>query len=144
MVWIQFSSITIKRHFYSQLEDFQPCYQLQAVTDWVGRSVATFTQWPGSSHHDHAILAILASLRWAFLPLIMACNVLPSKHRLLTNCVTLPTGERSSLVLFQQDWEFCLIFSLFNIIGGYLSNKAFMLGPKKVFSILSWIISNPV
>ena len=48
----------------------------------------------------------------------MMCNVLP--------------GSRTSEVVFPQDWAFIAIFSAFNILGGYLTNTALMLGPKTV------------
>ena len=41
-------------------------------------------------------------------------------------------GERTTEVIFPNDWEFVLIFAIFNIIGGYISNAAIMLGPKMV------------
>ena len=34
--------------------------------------------------------------------------------------------------MFPNDWEFVLIFAVFNIVGGYISNAALMLGPKMV------------
>ena len=41
-------------------------------------------------------------------------------------------GGRATDVVFPQDWAFILIFSTFNILGGFLSNAALMLGPKEV------------
>ena len=41
-------------------------------------------------------------------------------------------GRRSTDIVFPQDWAFILIFSTFNILGGFLSNAALMLGPKEV------------
>ena len=44
------------------------------------------------------------------------------------------SGDRSTEVLFPEDWSFILIFSTFNLIGGYLSNASLMLGPKTVIN----------
>ena len=108
--------------------------QVQAVCDWLGRSLATYSQWPGLGSLATTLLSSLTILRWdlrfsstmtllylyrtGFIPLVMMCNVLP--------------GSRTSEVVFPQDWAFIAIFSAFNILGGYLTNTAHMLGPKTV------------
>ena len=66
--------------------------------------------------------------RTGFIPLVMMCNVLP--------------GSRTSEVVFPQDWAFIVIFSTFNILGGYLTNTALMLGPKTVGGITDHDIVN--
>ena len=48
----------------------------------------------------------------------MACNVLP--------------GQRRTAVTLNSDAAFITIFSAFNLLGGFLSNTAFMLAPQKV------------
>ena len=40
--------------------------------------------------------------------------------------------DRHHPVIFSHDWSFIVIFATFNVIGGYLSNASFMLGPKMV------------
>ena len=40
--------------------------------------------------------------------------------------------DRTSRVIFSSDWSFIVIFAIFNILGGYLSNASFMCGPKRV------------
>ena len=47
------------------------------------------------------------------------------------------SDDRLTEILFPDDWSFIAIFATFNILGGYISNAALMLGPKKV---LSWYI----
>ena len=119
--------------------------QVQAVCDWVGRSLATYSQWPGLGSLATTLLSSLTVLRWSlcsagsaltvmdlyrtgFIPLVMMCNVLP--------------GSRTSEVVFPQDWAFIAIFSTFNILGGYLTNTALMLGPKTVGGITDHDIVN--
>ena len=40
--------------------------------------------------------------------------------------------DRHHPVIFSHDWSFIVIFAIFSVIGGYLSNASFMLGPKMV------------
>ena len=119
--------------------------QVQAVCDWLGRSLATYSQWPGLGSLATTLLSSLTILRWAlclsstmtllylyrtgFIPLVMMCNVLP--------------GSRTSEVVFPQDWAFIAIFSAFNILGGYLTNTALMLGPKTVGLVSTDLKSRP-
>ena len=53
------------------------CFLVQAVCDWLGRSLATLTQWPRLGRSGKVFLIVTAALRTGFLPLIMKCNVLP-------------------------------------------------------------------
>merc|ERR1719419_191845 len=94
------------------------CFLVQAVCDWIGRSVATYTQWPAPGRGAEIGTLICVFLRAAFIPLIMGCNILPV--------------ERTSPVLFPYDWAYISIFAAFNFTGGYISNVGLMLGPKKV------------
>ena len=106
------------------------------MCDWLGRSLATYSQWPKPGLLAKWLLGTLTILRFGFLPLIMACNVLPGVTS-LTHPAKYPrvksfSGRRTTDVVFSQDWAFILIFSTFNILGGFLSNAALMLGPKQV------------
>merc|ERR1711915_225696 len=94
------------------------CFLVQAVCDWIGRSVATYTQWPAPGRAAEIGTLICVFLRGAFIPLIMGCHILPV--------------ERTSPVLFPYDWAYISIFAAFNFTGGYISNVGLMLGPKKV------------
>lgn len=64
----------------------------------------------------------------------MFCNALPGKNSLNLRYTfqNLISADRHSPVIFSSDWSFIIIFAIFNIIGGYLSNASFMLGPKMV------------
>ena len=53
------------------------CFLIQAVFDWIGRSIATLSQWPKLGTFSEWFLLVLVLLRTGFLPLIMRCNVLP-------------------------------------------------------------------
>ena len=94
------------------------CFLVQAVSDWVGRSLATLTQWPlpGVATEMGSLVCVL--LRAGFIPLIMLCNILPV--------------ERRTQVVFHSDAAYIGLFAAFNIAGGYISNVGLMLGPKKV------------
>ena len=110
------------------------CFLVQAVFDWIGRSIATYSQWPSSGRFAEWFLALLVIARTGFLPLIMGCNLLPGigSIRHLHSSFYSVTGDRTTEVMFPNDWEFVLIFAVFNIVGGYISNAALMLGPKMV------------
>lgn len=94
------------------------CFLVQAVFDWFGRSLATLTQWPSPGRKAEIGCLLCVILRAGFIPLIMTCHVLPM--------------ERNTQILFPYDWAYIVIFAAFNIAGGYISNVALMLGPKKV------------
>lgn len=51
--------------------------KVQAVFDWIGRSFATFIQWPKLGKTGKVFLCSCVLLRTGFLPLVMKCNVLP-------------------------------------------------------------------
>ena len=55
------------------------------MSDWFGRSLATYSQWPRPGLLAKWVLAILTLLRFGFIPLIMACNVLPGQSSLTLN-----------------------------------------------------------
>jgi len=94
------------------------CFLVQAVFDWIGRSLATLTQWPSPGRRAEIGCLICVFLRAGFIPLIMGCYVLPV--------------ERNTPILFKSDWAYIGFFAAFNIVGGYISNVGLMLGPKKV------------
>jgi len=94
------------------------CFLLQACGDWVGRSIATFSQWPGPGKKTEIGMLILVILRAGFIPLLMRCNVAPL--------------NRSTKILFRSDYAYVGILGSFSVLGGYIGNVGLMLGPKKV------------
>ena len=56
------------------------CFLVQAVFDWIGRSVATVAQWPAGGRFAEWFLTLLVIARTGFLPLIMGCNLLPGSR----------------------------------------------------------------
>ena len=94
------------------------CFLTQAMSDWLGRSLATLSQWPGPGRSTELLTLATSLLRAAFLPLIMLCNVSPS--------------NRSSAVLLGQDWLYVLLLVVFSLLGGFLTNLCYMLAPAKV------------
>jgi len=94
------------------------CFLLQAVGDWLGRSIATFSQWPGPGKMTEVGILLAMILRLGFIPLLMRCNVAPN--------------NRSTEILFKSDAGYIAILGSFSVFGGYLGNTALMLGPKKV------------
>jgi len=79
------------------------CFLLQACGDWVGRSIATFSQWPGPGKKTEIGMLILVILRAGFIPLLM-----------------------------RSDYAYVGILGSFSVLGGYIGNVGLMLGPKKV------------
>ncbi|XP_023335360.1 equilibrative nucleoside transporter 3 [Eurytemora carolleeae] len=94
------------------------CFLFQALGDWIGRSIATFTQWPGPGKYSEIGMLVSVLLRGGVIPLVMRCNIAPL--------------NRSTDILFKSDLAFIIIFGIFNISGGFIGNVSLMLGPKKV------------
>ena len=93
------------------------CFLAQALADWLGRSLATITQWPGPGRAAEVGAVLVAILRTAFLPLLMFCNVAPL--------------NRVTDVIFPSDLAYVSFLVIFSILGGFLSNVCYMLAPKK-------------
>lgn len=93
------------------------CFLLQSTVDWMGKSVATFSQFPPPGRPAEVSVALATLLRVVFVPLLMRCNVAPA--------------NRSTAVLFPSDAAYIGLFAAFSFTGGYLGNVASMLGPKK-------------
>jgi len=94
------------------------CFLVRAVGDWSGKSLATFTQWPGPGRKTE--IAVLLSLipRVVMIPLLMRCHIAPL--------------NRTTEILFRSDYAYIIILSLFSFSAGYIGNVGMMLGPKKV------------
>jgi len=88
------------------------------VTDWIGRSVATITQWPKNGLKTEMFLLIAVSVRAGFIPLIMRCNVAPL--------------NRNTNIWFSSDLSYSFLLGIFSFTGGHIGNVAMMLGPKKI------------
>ena len=88
------------------------------MSDWVGRSLATLTQWHLLGVATEMVSLVCVLLRAGFIPLIMLCNILPVERRIQ--------------VVFHSDAAFIGLFAAFNIVGGYISNVGLMLALKKV------------
>ena len=93
------------------------CFLAQALADWLGRSLATLSQWPGPGRGAEVGTVLVAILRAAFLPLLMFCNVAPL--------------NRATDVIFPSDLAYVSFLVVFSISGGFLSNVCYMLAPKK-------------
>jgi len=94
------------------------CFLAYTLSDWVGRTIATMTQWPRPSRLADVGVAVGVTARIALVPLFMFCNVAPL--------------NRSTQVVFGSDLAYTVVNVLFGLSGGYLGNVALMLGPKKV------------
>ena len=93
------------------------CFLAQALADWLGRSLATISQWPRPGRAAEVGAMLVAIVRAAFLPLLMFCNVAPL--------------NRATEVIFPSDVAYVCFLVIFSIAGGYLSNVCYMLAPKK-------------
>ena len=93
------------------------CFLAQALADWLGRSLATMSQWPGPGRAAELGALLVSILRAAFLPLLMLCNVAPL--------------NRETEVFFSSDMAYVSFLVIFSIAGGFLSNVCYMLAPKK-------------
>ena len=94
------------------------CFLAQALADWLGRSMATWSQRPRPGRTAQATALAMAILRTALIPLIMLCNVAPT--------------NRSSRVLLPYDWAYVGLLVLFSVSGGFLSNLCYMVAPQGV------------
>lgn len=94
------------------------CFLTYSLSEWMGRTIATMSQWPRPSRLADVGVAVAVTARIAFIPVFMFCNVAPL--------------NRSTQVLFGSDLAYMLTNVLFGMSGGYLGNVALMLGPKKV------------
>eukprot|EP00092_Neocalanus_flemingeri_P021364 GFUD01023157.1.p1 GENE.GFUD01023157.1~~GFUD01023157.1.p1 ORF type:complete len:413 (-),score=90.64 GFUD01023157.1:217-1455(-) len=93
-------------------------FLLAAVCDWLGKSVASLSQWPRPGRLTEVGVCLAVCARVAFIPAIMACNVAPS--------------NRNTEVLLHADWMYICLLAVFSFTGGHLGNVGMMLGPKKV------------
>merc|ERR1719495_1313956 len=84
------------------------CFLLRSACDLLGRSIATYTQWPGPGMKTEIGILVTTILRLGFIPLIMRCNVAPN--------------NRTTEILFRSDAAYVVFMALFNIIGGYQAN----------------------
>ncbi|XP_063294448.1 equilibrative nucleoside transporter 2 isoform X1 [Pelobates fuscus] len=90
------------------------CFLLFNIMDWVGRSITSYTLWPGP---DCKYLPLLACCRIIFIPLFMLCNI--PNHNYLT-------------VIFSNDAWFIIFMILFSMSSGYCISLPMCLAPKKV------------
>ncbi|KAM8938784.1 equilibrative nucleoside transporter 2 isoform 2-T2 [Pelodytes ibericus] len=90
------------------------CFLLFNIMDWIGRSLTSYTLWPGP---DCKFLPLLACCRIVFIPLFMFCNI--PNHYYLT-------------VFFSSDAWFIIFMIVFSISNGYCIALPMCLAPKKV------------
>lgn len=89
-------------------------YLLFSTTDYMGRLIAGYFQWP---ENRSWLIGLLSFLRFVFIPLLLLCNAQPRHH--------LP-------VLIMSDYYYILILILFGLTNGYLVNITFICVPKIV------------
>ncbi|XP_075224415.1 equilibrative nucleoside transporter 1 [Lycorma delicatula] len=89
-------------------------YLLFSITDYTGRLLAGYLQWP----EDNSLLvALLSIVRVVFIPLLMVCNAQPRHH--------IP-------VLIYNDYVYITIILFFGLTNGYLANITMITVPKIV------------
>lgn len=94
------------------------CFLVQALWEWIGTSLASLLQWPRPGFFAELVCIGCQLVRLAIIPLIMRCNVAPM--------------NRTTQILFKDDWVFVLLFSIYSVSSGYISNIALMYAPKKL------------
>uniref|UniRef100_A0A8C5MWF8 Equilibrative nucleoside transporter 2 n=1 Tax=Leptobrachium leishanense TaxID=445787 RepID=A0A8C5MWF8_9ANUR len=115
-----FPAITANVKSNSENESWQKffnpvcCFLLFNIMDWVGRSITSYTLWPGP---DCKYLPLLACCRIIFIPLFMLCNI--PNHNYLT-------------VVFANDAWFIIFMIVFSMSSGYCISLPMCLAPKKV------------
>ena len=102
------------------------CFLTQALGDWLGRTLATASQWPRPATVSEVGVFVATALRAGFIPLFMFCNVAP--------------GNRVSAILLPYDWVYVAILIVFSVSGGFLSNVCWMLAPQKVVGELQEVV----
>ncbi|KAG8437870.1 hypothetical protein GDO86_008536 [Hymenochirus boettgeri] len=90
------------------------CFLIFNVMDWAGRSLTSYTLWPGP---DCKFLPLIACCRFIFVPAFMLCNISNKKR--------LP-------ILFANDAWFIVFMILFSVTNGYFVSLPMCLAPKKV------------
>jgi len=92
------------------------CFLVQSVSDWVGKFIATRTQWPKPGKWTDVGVAVAVVSRIAFIPAMLACNLAP--------------GNRKTKIWFHTDIAWICFLTIFSITGGFLGNVGLMVGPK--------------
>ncbi|TRY67783.1 hypothetical protein TCAL_02925 [Tigriopus californicus] len=86
------------------------------VGDLIGRTSATWLQWPGTKRFEQFTLMSVTILRIGLIPLFIYCNVAPdSRH--------LP-------VLIRFDIDYCLLVFALSFTVGYIGNTCLTMNPK--------------
>lgn len=93
------------------------CILVFNLSDLMGRTLATYLQWPGRSLRGQMTFLVLVLLRVSVVPLVMLCNAAP--------------GARHQLpVVFDSDAVFCCLVVVLGLSVGYLGNLALIQAPK--------------
>ncbi|XP_059081784.1 equilibrative nucleoside transporter 3-like isoform X1 [Tigriopus californicus] len=87
------------------------------VGDLIGRTSATWLQWPGTKRFEQFTLMSVTILRIAFIPSLMLCNVDVAIRRHL-------------FTLFHGDVTFCCFILALGISSGYIGNVSMLMIPK--------------
>ncbi|XP_053304365.1 equilibrative nucleoside transporter 2 [Spea bombifrons] len=90
------------------------CFLIFNIMDWIGRSITSYTLWPGP---DCKYLPLLACCRVIFIPLFMLCNI---------------TNRNYLTTIFSHDAWFVIFMILFSVSNGYCISLPMCLAPKKV------------
>ncbi|XP_012816512.1 equilibrative nucleoside transporter 2 isoform X1 [Xenopus tropicalis] len=92
------------------------CFLIFNVMDWAGRSLTSYTLWPGP---DCKFLPLIVSCRFVFIPAFMLCNI----------------SDKSYLpIVFGNDAWFIIFMILFSFTNGYFVSLSMCLAPKKVLA----------
>ncbi|KAM4721974.1 equilibrative nucleoside transporter 2 [Rhinophrynus dorsalis] len=90
------------------------CFLIFNVMDWAGRSITSYTLWPGP---DFKFLPLLTLCRFIFVPAFMLCNI----------------ADKNYLhIVFKSDVWFIIFMIFFSITNGYFVSLPMCLAPKKV------------
>eukprot|EP00095_Tigriopus_kingsejongensis_P002945 snap_masked-scaffold1679_size31325-processed-gene-0.0 protein:Tk02945 transcript:snap_masked-scaffold1679_size31325-processed-gene-0.0-mRNA-1 annotation:"equilibrative nucleoside transporter 3" len=103
------------------------CFIVYNLSDYIGKHLAAWIQWPSTSKLSQWLLLLAALCRIALIPLIMFCNVSPSM--------------RKTEIIFHSDALFIVFNVILAISNGYIGNLAMMFGPKVVKPELQEITS---
>lgn len=92
------------------------CMLMANIFDLLGRTTATWLQWPKRSLKGQTTLLVVVLLRIAIIPMFMLCNVAPEVRRLP--------------VIFYSDTVYCILIILLAFSVGYFGNLCLIHAPK--------------
>ncbi|NP_001085988.1 solute carrier family 29 (equilibrative nucleoside transporter), member 2 L homeolog isoform X2 [Xenopus laevis] len=90
------------------------CFLIFNVMDWAGRSLTSYTLWPGP---DCKFLPLIVAVRFIFVPAFMLCNI---------------SGKSYLPIVFGNDAWFVIFMIFFSFTNGYFVSLSMCLAPKKV------------